>query len=202
MSPIPLLTLEGAGLAHHAIPVQLHPASTESVWPAIITAVATAMLAFLAFLQIRAGKAQTREQADALMRQWQPRVCAHRFIGTYERPALLSDQMPVPYFLTNDGTGPAFNVTYGIELAGTRCASSEYVYRVLRPGEEAPQATGKNLEHWLIPIVEIVDKDGRNTHEVEQALVYWTEFDNLMGERFEVRNHFDPAQVVEFRRVP
>lgn len=39
----------------------VHVVATEAGWPAIVTAAATAVLAALAFAQIRAGKAQTAE---------------------------------------------------------------------------------------------------------------------------------------------
>ena len=34
-----------------------------------------------------------------------------------------------------------------------------------------------------------------------EGLVYWTRFENPLGERFEVRNYPDPTRPAEFHRV-
>ena len=153
--------------------------------------------------RILAGKAQTREQAETVKREWQPRVRAQPFIGAYKKPVLIPDQMAVPYFLSNDGTGPAFNVEYGIELSGQPGTPSGHLYRVLRAREEAPtkEIEDEPGKHWLDAIVTTVMKQGMSEDEIKEELVYWAWFDNLIGERFEVRNPHDVGQPAEFREI-
>jgi hypothetical protein len=176
---------------------------TEPGWPAIVTAGATVLLAVVAAIQIRAGRAQTREQAETVKRGWQPRVCARPFFGKHDRPTLAPNEMAVPYFLNNDGTGPAFNVECGIKLPGQPHITNKDLDRVLQAGEGAPTKSDPEEagQHWLDAYVATVNTEGRSVSEVESELVYWTRFENLMGERFEVRNPRDTEKPAEFRRI-
>lgn len=178
----------------------------------IVTAAATVGLALLAYWQIRAGRAQTteateaalaiaRETREAAERQWQPRVFVHAWgdpvHGDGDNAA--PDEIAVPYRLKNEGTGPAFNVEHGVEVAGELHTWGDRQYRSIAAGEELPPmldtigqpvsltplAVGVKLAEW---------NDG-------EGLVYWSRFENLLGERFEVRNYPDPTRPAEFRRV-
>ena len=178
---------------------------------AIITAAATAGLAALAFWQIHAGQAQTdeavtaalaiaRETREAAERQWQPRVFAHAWHGPERgdgNDAAL-DEEAVRYWLQNEGTGPAFNVEHGVEVAGRRYPWIG-LYRTMRAGEAIPpmfDSIGQPVS--LSPIVVGVKLTEWTD---ENDVVYWTQFENLLGERFEVRNFPDPKRAAEFRPV-
>jgi hypothetical protein len=185
---------------------------------------ATVVLAVLAYFQIRAGWAQAREgkeQSDAALaiareqsaaalavaretreaaeRQWQPRVFVHGWHGG-PKPGdgdnVAPNEMAVPYYLSNEGTGPAFNVEHGVEVNGKPYTFNDWQWPSMRAGEFIPQldvnatqpvpssaiAVGVPLARW---------GDGSD-------LVYWSRFENLLGERFEVRNHQDPTRATEF----
>jgi hypothetical protein len=174
----------------------------------IVAAAATVALAALAYWQIRAGRQQTlaalsiaREAREAAERQWQPRVFAHAWHGGPVRgdgDAAAPDEMTVPYYLTNAGTGPAFNVEHGIEVAGEQKTWDDRQWRTMAAGEEIPPLHDSiGMPVALKPIVIGISLDEWDDSE----LVYWTRFENLLGERFEVRNHPDPTRPAEFRRL-
>jgi len=139
----------------------------------IITAAATVALAVLAYFQIRAGRHQaeaakaqsdaalkiTREQAaaavaiaketrEAAERQWQPRVIANPWPGPSRGDGdnAAPDEMAVSYYLGNDGSGPAFNVEHGIEVAGKLLAWEGGLYRTMRAGQEFPPSWSATSE--------------------------------------------------------
>src|SRR5262249_1272447 len=157
----------------------------------------TVVLALLAYFQIRAGRAQgeatlaiagqTREAAE---RQWQPRVISSPWgepkRGTGDDAA--PDEMAVGYSLKNEGTGPAFNVEHAAELGGRLHPSPEVgQYRAMTAGEDLPPMRDTSgAIRTLKPLVV-----GVKTADWNDDVVYWTRFENLLGERFEVRNYFD-----------
>ena len=173
----------------------------------ILTAAATVALAVLAYFQIRAGRQQTgaalaiaREAREAAERQWQPQVFAHAWYGPV--PGDGSDAAPnevaVPYSLGNEGTGPAFNVEHGVEVGGNRHTLGDRQYRSIAAGQSIPpmyDTMGMPVTGAPIVVgVKLTEWDGDD-------VVYWTRFENLLGERFEVRNFPDPARPAEFRRL-
>jgi hypothetical protein len=121
----------------------------------IITAAATVALAVLAYFQIRAGSAQTqaalsiaRESREAAERQWQPRVFARKW-GPPERGNgnnAAPDEMAVPYYLVNEGVGPAFNVEAGVEVAGRLHARDGGQWWAMRAGEFMPQLDPDSMQ--------------------------------------------------------
>jgi hypothetical protein len=175
---------------------------------AIITAAATVGLAVLAYCQISAGRTQTsaalkiaRETREAAQRQWQPRVFVHAWAnpvpGTGDNAA--PDEMAVPYRLENEGTGPAFNVAHGVEVAGKLHTWGDRQYRSIRAGQELPPMLDSiGMAVKVDPLVVGVKLTEWNDGE---GLVYWSRFENLLGERFEVRNYPDPTRPAEFRRI-
>jgi type II secretory pathway pseudopilin PulG len=180
---------------------------------AIVSATATAALALLAYWQITAGKAQTREQAEAALalaretrqaaeRQWQPRVFAHAWKGPVKGDGdnAAPDEIAVRYFLQNEGTGPAFNVEHGVEVAGKLHTWNDWQYRSMRAGEAIPLMFDPggfpvSKSPIVVGVKEAEWNDGA-------GLLYWTRFENLLGERFEVRNPPDATKPAEFRRLP
>ncbi len=105
----------------------------------------------------------------------------------------------VRYWLENEGTGPAFNVEHGVEVAGKLHTWNDWQYRSMRAGESAPlMFDANNFPVSKSPIVVGVPMDEWNDGE---GLMYWTRFENLLGERFEVRNPPDATVPAEFRRA-
>jgi hypothetical protein len=49
------------------------------------------------------------------------------------------DEMAVPYYLSNEGTGPAFDIEHGVEIAGKLHTFEGRQYRTMRAGEQVPQ---------------------------------------------------------------
>jgi hypothetical protein len=209
---------------HQAIPVEVHGVAGQSVWPAILTAGATLLLAALAFWQIRAGQAQAKEakgQSDAALtiardqataaltvaretreaaeRQWQPRVFAHAWHGPVRGDGnnAAADEMAVRYYLRNEGTGPAFNVEHGVDVAGTPHTWENRQWRTMRAGEAIPPIPDPIRQ----PVPDSPLVIGVRLTEWDEAIIYWTRFENLLGERFEVRNPPDATRPAEFRRV-
>lgn len=190
----------------------------------IATAAATIGLAVLAYFQIRASQAQARaakaqidsalaiakEQASAALavagetrgaaeRQWQPRVFAHALHGPVRGDGTdaAPDEMAVRYYLSNEGTGPAFNVEHGVELAGKLHTWDDRQWRTMRASEFIPQLDPQGGQP--VPPSSIVV--GVKLAEWNDDVVYWTRFENLLGERFEVRNYPDPTRPAETRRA-
>jgi hypothetical protein len=211
VNPVRVLPVEIVRASHHAIPVEVHAATSQSLWPAIITAAATVALAVLAYRQITAGQAQIKEQADAALalaretreaaeRQWQPRVFAHAWHGPVRGDGdnAAPDEMAVRYYLSNEGTGPAFNVEHGIDVAGTPHTWENRQWRTMRAGEAIPPIPDPIRQ----PVPDSPLVIGVRLTDWDEDITYWTRFENLLGERFEVRNPPDATTPAEFRRVP
>jgi hypothetical protein len=93
------------------------------------------------------------------------------------------EEMAVAYYLSNEGTGPAFNVEHGIEVGGKPYAWENRLWRTMRPGEFIPQLdpnAGQSVPPTALTI-------GVKKADWNANVVYWTRFENLLGERFEVR---------------
>jgi hypothetical protein len=178
---------------------------------------ATIVLAILAYCQMRAGRTQAREareQSDAALasaleltretrqaaeRQWQPRVFVHGWHGPRRGDGDMAacDEMAVPYYLSNEGTGPAFNVQHGIEVQGRRYTWDDRQWGSMRAGEFIPQLDADAQQP--VPSSAIVIGVKLSEWGDGNDLIYWARFENLLGERFEVRNHQDATRPVEFR---
>jgi hypothetical protein len=196
------------------------PALTFAVMlvAAIITAAATVVLALLAYAQIKANGKQTaeaieiaresreaalaiaRESREAAERQWQPRVFAHAWGAPRKGSGddVAPNEKAVGYYLGNEGTGPAFNIEHGVQVGKKRFPWIGQ-YRTMRAGEQIPpmlDSIGKPIQ--LVPLYVGVPLDEWTD---DGDVVYWTRFENLLGERFEVRNYPDPNRSAEFQRL-
>jgi hypothetical protein len=66
-------------------------------------------------------------------------------------------------------------------------------------GEELPpMLNSTGLPISLTPIVVGIKLSAWSEGK---GFVYWSRFENLLGERFEVRNYPDPSRPAEFRRI-
>jgi hypothetical protein len=177
---------------------------------AIITAAATVALALLAYVQIRAGGEQTaaalemaHQTREAAERQWQPRVFAHPWFWAIpgERDqipagAVVDGTLRAAYYVVNQGSGPAFNIEHGIEIAGSR--QTVGVILNMATGQEIPPVFNLEVPTGVAPLVVQVPEPEFNG----EALAYWAQFENLLGERFEVVSYHDANRQAEFRRLP
>lgn len=151
--------------------------------------------------QAKAGARQADETREAALRQWQPRVHA-RFHGlpTHDSDMVGDDEVDVPVYIINEGTGPAFNVRVAIEVAGhdVDWREAQFWWSV-QPREFLPSLEPDSRQ----PVPERQLHIGvRAPHWNPDGYSYVTRFDNLFGERFELRD-FPPhlRQDAEFRML-
>jgi hypothetical protein len=134
----------------------------------------------------------------------QPIVIAHEHRGTHFGAGGWS----VESYLTNDGTGAAFNVRFGVAYRGVR-----YAYRmdpndhprgnrqtVINAGTRLPEYPG------VLPILisseqmwgaAALRRDGR----LHESRVYWCRYENAFGHTWETRNPWDRSADLDIRRV-
>ncbi len=62
----------------------------------------------------------------------------HGWTGPYNKNNPDPNAMAVPYYLSNEGTGPAFNVEHGVEVAGEIYTPGGQLHRIIRAGDEIP----------------------------------------------------------------
>lgn len=108
--------------------------------------------------------------------------------------------MAVAYYLSNEGTGPAFNVEHGVEVEGRRHTWNDWQWRTMRAGEFIPQLDICSTQP--VPSSEIVVGVPLSEWGAGNGRLYWARFENLLGERWEVRNPADPTRPAEIERLP
>jgi hypothetical protein len=130
----------------------------------------------------------------------QPIVVAHEEHGrTFTNDP---DYFAVGGYITNESSGHAFNVRFGIELNGVRYCqklrpedpNSGNVQRILRPGERRPTAGSWPV---LIPQLSLVGTKG----DPDLGRVYWTRYENARTQTWETRNPADRSGRLDIRRV-
>lgn len=186
----------------------------------------TAVLAWLAYVQMKAAQAQAtdaREQSDAAFaiaeqqaaaavevaretreaaqRQWQPRVFVHgkgQWRGDGRNSP--SDVMVVAYYLSNEDTGPAFNVEHGVEIEGRQHTREDRQWRTMRAGEFIPQLDADSTQP--VPTMPLIVNVKLSEYGEGRDRVYWSRFENLLGDRYEVRNPAEATRPAEIRPLP
>jgi hypothetical protein len=149
--------------------------------------------------QSRSALEIPREAREAAQRQWQPRVFMHawhgpeRGDGTNAAPY----EMAVRFYLSNEGTGPAFNVKPWVEIGGQPHTWEDRQYRTMRVDEFCPALAPGPTQ----PVPQSFLTIGVKVTEWAEDVVYCVEFENLLGERFEVRNYPEATRPADFRRV-
>lgn len=130
----------------------------------------------------------------------QPIVIAHEEHGrTFSNDP---GHFAVGGYVTNEASGHAFNVRFGVEMGGVRYPQkhavddpdSGNVHRVLRPGERRP--TGGS---WpiLIPQLSLLVAKG----DPDPGRVYWARYENARNQTWETRNPWDRSASLDIRRV-
>lgn len=119
----------------------------------------------------------------------QPIVIAHEQNG---RHLLQPGAWGVDAWLTNEGSGPAFNVQFGVEFHGIRFPyrlqpddpGGGNVQRVIRPGDRRPDG-----DSWpvLLNSAEIYGMAASHG-DLESGRIYWARYENTQGKTWETRN--------------
>jgi hypothetical protein len=148
----------------------------------------TVSLASLAFAALLVSASQLRLGIVALRRGWQPVIVVHEVSSDI---APRGDGMEFRVYLENHGLGAAFNVRFGIELAGVR-----YPYTF---GESTRGA------RQLVPTGSRVPKEGElrlvaswapyavGEGQAGARRAFWARFENAFGETWQTSNPVDPA---------
>jgi len=146
--------------------------------------------------------------AAAAERQWAPRVVAH-FVDRKDLPSNnpetgeinYPDYIELGYYLSNDGTGPAFNIAHwlGTDTEG-RVLSEDTSprprdIRTLQAGEQWPPdaADGKP---GLITV-----RLKRSVPRPRSIVQVWTEYENLAGEEWRLRCYGDESRPQRPKRI-
>lgn len=130
----------------------------------------------------------------------QPVVVAHEEHGrTFAENAAY---FAVAGYITNEASGHAFNVRFGVELDGVRYPQrlsvedpdSGNIQRILRPGERRPTAGSWPI---LIPQLSLLAGQG----DPDPGRVYWARYENTRNQTWETRNPWDRSARLDIRRV-
>jgi hypothetical protein len=187
---------------------------------------ATAGLAVVAFLQMRAATEASARESDLLNKQieasmvqgnaireaaraqLQPVVFAHGdriYRGPDDEVDVAEGEIGFSYRLANEGTGIALNIRHGVEIDG-----NEYEFgagmqmRVLRADERQPPPDYTDElghERRFRPIVVAVHLDSLPPNWTTRLRHYWTRYQSVFGEYFETRNPSLPDWPAEFRQI-
>jgi hypothetical protein len=144
---------------------------------------------------------------DAARAQLQPIVFAHAYGAAVRGPDDTLDlgdgDVGFPYYIANEGTGPALDVKHGVEVEGIdHPFGGGMGYRTLRPEESAPpldQTTGKLVV--IRPLMVVLREEDLLPGWPTAVGTYWARFENVFGEQFETRNPTDPLQSAAFMRT-
>lgn len=169
-----------------------------------------AALSFAAWLGVAAGVVALAGVLVAAWSAWisvsnerkrtQPIVVAHEEHG---RSFAEDDAyFAVGGYITNEASGHAFNVRFGVELDGVRYPQklkaedpeSGNVQRILRPGERRPTAGSWPI---LIPQLSLLPGKG----DPDPGRVYWARYENARSQTWETRNPWDRSARLNVRRV-
>lgn len=151
----------------------------------IALVVVTGILALVAVLQLHAfNKSEARRT--------QPVAISHLF-------KVRDDFDKFAVFLTNEGTGTAFNVRFGVRLDGTEYVVGEgrgHRYTV-RAGGRVPEDESKHLDVKISYAPYALAKGGRN---VDSRAIFWARYENAFGHVYETANPVDPLADLVVRR--
>ena len=106
--------------------------------------------------------------------------------------------------LANEGAGPAFNVRFGITVAGVELAYESRpagaqgagdVPRALGPGRTLPEGGGSYSLAFSEPV------DAKRKDALERR-VFWCRYANSFGDTWETRNAWRAGEKLEIRAIP
>ncbi len=114
-----------------------------------------------------------------------------------------SGRFAVDTFLTNEGTGAAFNVRFGVEFHGVRFPykhapeddQAGTVYRVVGSGKRLPDPGSWPLE------VEALVLLGARRENPDPTRVFWARYENAQGRLWETRNPGNRSGRLGIKRI-
>jgi hypothetical protein len=184
-------------------------------WPALLAAVPAGLLLIAA--------AQAWLSARSERRRTQPVVICHE-----HRSRAFSSEPEGTWvahvWLSNEGGGNAFNVSFGIRMRDSRIpwrgqVSSAELFAVLRPrltgapsrirvirsGERVPDRSPNaialhmaSIEIWTIAMPRRLR---RRRGTIDDGRAYWCRYENAHGQTWETLNPADPTRDLRIRRV-
>jgi hypothetical protein len=160
-----------------------------------LVAVIVAGVGGLLFAAISAWLAVANER-----KRTQPIVMAHQEGG--RRLGKRGGCFAVETYLTNEGSGAAFNVRFGVEYHGVRFpykhAPEDHhtgnVYRVLGPGKRLPEERSWPIE---VDAFLLIGKRG----DPDATSVFWARYENVQGKTWETRNPGNRSKRLGIKRV-
>jgi hypothetical protein len=176
---------------------------------AVITALATIVLAGIAVGQMRATRHAAEDTKRSSVR---PLVYAHALsgIGWSDTHGLYV----FPYYLRNHGVGPALNVAHGVEIVcsngskrmtfGSDDEERGLQFRTLEVSEVIPPLDPAEPRAAVPPSG--IDTVGLSLEEFNalgdlQERIYWCRFGSLYGDRWETRNSSDGRKPPTIKRI-
>jgi hypothetical protein len=162
-------------------------ALVTAVIAAIAAAISTCIAAWQGILMKRSERNRT-----------QPIVVA------YERgdPRDQGDALVFAVSLANEGSGPAFNVSFGVTLDGV-----EYAYRPRPAGGQAtgdvPRALGpgRTLPEDTVAYPLVLSDVTAAARTALESRLYWCRYENAFGDGWKTRNAWQPAVELEIDPV-
>lgn len=112
-----------------------------------------------------------------------------------------SNRSAFDVYMTNEGTGAAFNVRFGVELHGVRIPykhdpNDPYasVYPIVKPGQRLPNSSGWPLQFdRLYLLSKIANPD--------DSSIFWARYENAQGKLWETRNPGNRSGRLGIKRV-
>jgi hypothetical protein len=146
-----------------------------------------------------------------LLTAWQVRIAilgqqraAQPVVVTHERRYDISNKGELEFavWIENHGIAAAFNVRFGVELAGRRYPyaldddSDRGARQVVGAGERVPPAS-----EFTVRVPWTFYKGAEPNESVIPQRVFWTRYENPFGETWETLNPADPARDLQISRV-
>src|ERR1017187_8350248 len=128
----------------------------------------------------------------------QPIVIAHQ--DDPSRSLEQSKRSAFDMYMTNEGTGAAFNVRFGVELHGVRIPYKHdpddpfaSVYRIVKPGQRLPDSSWSLQFDRLYLLSKIADPD--------VSSMFWARYENAQGKLWKTRNPGNRSGRLGIKRV-
>ena len=174
----------------------MHQSGTPlTTWIALIVAATGVVALLVGALNVWISVANERKRT-------QPIIVAHEQHG--RRFADKPDYFAVGGYITNESSGHAFNVRFGVELEGVRYPQklqaqdpdAGNIQRVIRPDERRPTAGS-----WPILIPQLSLFGSGTESDPDPGRVYWARYENVRKQTWETRNPWDRSARLDIRRV-
>jgi hypothetical protein len=160
-------------------------------------AIATIVLAGLAYWQMRATREQAVITKEAAARQVFPLVYAHDWRG----PHPTQGEIEFRYYLTNEGLGPALNVEHGVTVDAKEyvfgAQETGFMFRTIQPGEYLPPRPVGSSDPAPPAALTVRVPKSDLAGGMPAEVIYWCRYETLFGERWETRNSSDPTKSPE-----